>query len=67
MNADIEEIEIGYLYQELLAEGRKEIQCNKYTLIYCGDLKIKTGGNKLVDLKFISKHPTTKVYIARKS
>lgn len=59
-----EEIAIGKLYQELLDEGRPEIKHGKYNLIDCSDLKIKTLGNKFVNLKFISKHFTNKDIIA---
>lgn len=60
MDTNLQEIEIGRLYQELLDEGRQEFISGKYKLIDCSDLTIKTFGNKLVPLKFISKHTTTK-------
>lgn len=60
MDTNLQEIEIGRLYQELLDEGRQEFIYGKYKLIDCSDLTIKTFGNKLVPLKFISKHTTTK-------
>lgn len=60
MDNFVEKIAIGELYQKLLYEGRKEIQHGKYSLIYCDDIKIKTLGNVLTSLKFISKHHTSK-------
>lgn len=58
--ADFKQIEIEELYEQLLNSGAKVINENGYELIKCKDLKIHTLGNKYVDLKYISRHKTTK-------
>lgn len=55
-----EKIEIGALYDSLVAEGREVHQLGDYSIIEAYDLQIKTHGNKYVCVNFVSAHKTTK-------
>ena len=55
-----EKIDFGSLYQSLLDEGRKVIRHKDYEIIYCGDIEIKTLGNRYAIIEYISRHKTTK-------
>lgn len=53
-------ISFGEFFQSLLDEGRKIIHFKDYELIYCGDIEIKTIGNKYSPIEYVSRHKTTK-------
>ena len=55
-----EKIQIEKLYNELLEAGAKKVPHKDYEVLECKDLKIKTLGNKYVDLKYLSRHKTSK-------
>ena len=55
-----EQISIGKLFDDLLKEGHQIINKNTYDLIKCDGLKIKTKNNKFVNLKYVSRHKTSK-------
>ena len=55
-----EQISIGKLFDDLLKEGHQIINKNTYELIKCDGLKIKTKDNKFVNLKYLSRHKTSK-------
>jgi hypothetical protein len=55
-----ETIEIGKLFQQLVDEGRKVIKHKDYEMIYCGDIEVKTIGNKYSNIEYISRHKTPK-------
>lgn len=55
-----ETIEIGKLFQQLVDEGRKIIKHKDYEMIYCGDIEVRTIGNKYSNIEYISRHKTPK-------
>lgn len=61
MNKTIDSnLSIGDFFNSLLEEGRKLIHMKDYELIYCGDVEIRTYGNRYVPMVYISRHRTTK-------
>ena len=55
-----QQIAIGEFFQSLVDEGRKIIHHKDYEMIYCGDIEIKTLGNKYVNIEYVSRHKTEK-------
>lgn len=56
----MEEIQIEKLYNDLLKSGLKPIHYKNYEILQCSNLKIKTLGNKFVNLLYLSRHKTPK-------
>lgn len=55
-----ENITLENLYLSLLEGGRKVIRHKNYEMIYCGDVEIKTFGNRYVKIEYVSRHKTPK-------
>lgn len=55
-----EEIEIGKLYDQLLAEGYAVEEHGKYDLIRCKGIEVLTYGNKYTKVDCVSRHRTSK-------
>lgn len=57
---DQEQIEIGRLYDRLVAEGRERTVRGKYELVRCDGLEVMTYGMRYAEVVCVSRHRTSK-------
>lgn len=55
-----EQIEIGKLYDRLVAEGRERAVRGKYELVRCDGIEVMTHGMGYAEVMCVSRHRTSK-------